>query len=128
MTQIAFVYLKLPLKPAIFWCDFVISKDLDQILPWTWRRYFQWSFRLKTFVFNERRTLTFQKTFFFICSIKSPLKIIILKALFVLKILKFLVMWKKRINYKDKVNFKIFDLTTWLTHNYNTHIAQYFTK
>ena len=24
---------------------------------------------------------------------------------------------------KDNVNFKIYDVTTWLTNNYNTHIA-----
>ena len=29
---------------------------------------------------------------------------------------------------KDKVNFKIFDVTTWLTNNYNTHITQYLRK
>ena len=44
----------------------------------------------------------------------------------------------ERINYtaqnrililqKNKINFKIFDVTTWLTNNYNTHIAQYLTK
>ena len=26
----------------------------------------------------------------------------------------------------DKVNFEIYDVTTWLTKNYNIHIAQYF--
>ena len=49
IKQTAYLYLKLSLKPSIFWCDFVISKHLDQILPWRWRRHFQWSFRLKTF-------------------------------------------------------------------------------
>ena len=29
---------------------------------------------------------------------------------------------------KDKVNFKIYDVTTWLTNNFNTHIDQYFKK
>ena len=61
-----------------------------------------------------------------------------LNVLFVLKILKFelwsflpldfLVIESKRLDQKDKVNFKIFDVTTWLTNNYNTHIAQYLTK
>ena len=37
--------------------------------------------------------------------------------------LDFLVMLKKRFDYKDKVNFKIYDVTTWLINNYNTHIA-----
>ena len=32
---------------------------------------------------------------------------------------------KKR---KNKVQLKISDVTTWLTNNYNTHIAQYFTN
>ena len=29
-------------------------------------------------------------------------------------------MYKKRLESKDKVNFKIRDVTTWLTNNYNT--------
>ena len=32
------------------------------------------------------------------------------------------------LDWKDKVNFKIYDVTTWLTNNYNTHIAQYLAK
>ena len=56
----------------------------------------------------------------------------ILKGLFVLKIFKFLS-WlfghgEKRLYQKDKVNFKIYDVTAWLTNNYNTHIAQYITN
>ena len=52
-----------------------------------------------------------------------------LKAPFVLKIFKFLS-WLfghvgKRLDQKDKVNFKIFDVTTCLTNNCNTHINQY---
>ena len=51
----------------------------------------------------------------------------ILKALFVLKILKFLS-WlvdiqKKRLDQKNNVNFEIYDVTPWLTKNYNTYIA-----
>ena len=37
-------------------------------------------------------------------------------------------MWKKRLDQKDKINFKIYDVTTCLANNYNTHIAQYPTK
>ena len=55
-----------------------------------------------------------------------------LKAPFVLKYLSFchdfLVMWEKRLDEKDKMNFKIHDVTTWLTNNYNTPISQYLTK
>ena len=29
---------------------------------------------------------------------------------------------------EKKVNFKIYDITTWLTNNYNTHIVQYLHK
>ena len=51
-----------------------------------------------------------------------------LKALFVLKIFKFLSSIfghvEKPLDQKVKVNFKIYDITTWLTNNYNTHIAQ----
>ena len=55
-----------------------------------------------------------------------------LKALFVPRIFKFLS-WqfghaRKRLDLKDQVNFQIFDVTTWLTNDYNTHIAQYLTK
>ena len=55
-----------------------------------------------------------------------------LKALFVPRILKFLS-WQfghagKRLDLKDQVNFQIFDVTTWLTNDYNTHIAQDLTK
>ena len=39
--------------------------------------------------------------------------------------LDFLVMQKRWLDYKDKINFKNYDVTTWLTNNHNTHIAQY---
>ena len=29
---------------------------------------------------------------------------------------------------KDKINFKIYDVTNWITDNYNTHIVQYLKK
>ena len=32
----------------------------------------------------------------------------------------------KHLDKRDKVNFKIYDVTTWLTNNCNTHIVQYF--
>ena len=41
----------------------------------------------------------------------------ILKALFVLKIFK-----------KDKFNVEIYEVTTWFTNNWNTHIARYLIK
>ena len=56
---------------------------------------------------------------------ESPLKMMTnasyftIKALFVLKIFIFLY-WR--------VNFKIYDVTTWLTNNCNTHIVQYLKK
>ena len=31
----------------------------------------------------------------------------------------------KRHDQKEKVNFKVYEVTAWLTNNYNTHIAQY---
>ena len=56
----------------------------------------------------------------------------ILKALSVLKIFKFLSWLLGHVEetalIKDKVNFKIFDVTTWSTNNYNIHIVQYLTK
>ena len=32
-------------------------------------------------------------------------------------------MYKKWLNLKDKFNFEIYNVTGWLTMNYNTHIA-----
>ena len=56
----------------------------------------------------------------------------ILKAFFVLKIFKFLS-WlfghvEKPLDWEDEVNFEIYDVTTWLTNNCNTYIAQYLKK
>ena len=34
----------------------------------------------------------------------------------------------KRLDLKTKVNFKIYDVTIWLTNNYNTHVAHYLAK
>ena len=51
------------------------------------------------------------------------------KALFVLKIFPFLSRLfgyvEKRLDKIAMVNFKVYDVTDWTTHNYNTHIAQY---
>ena len=70
---------------------------------------------------------------------ESPLKMMknafyfILKALFVLKIFRLnfwscrKTAWLERLIWFE-VNFKIYDVTTELTNNCNTHIAQYFTK
>ena len=38
--------------------------------------------------------------------------------------LDFLVKQKKQLDQKDEVNFKMYDVTNWLTNNYNKHIAQ----
>ena len=50
------------------------------------------------------------------------------KALFVLEIFKLLPRLfghvVKRLDKKNKVNFKFYDVTSWLTNNWNTHIAQ----
>ena len=55
-----------------------------------------------------------------------------LKALFVLEIIKFLS-WcfgyvEKRPDKKAKVNLKTYDVTDWTTNNYNTYIVQYLNK
>ena len=55
----------------------------------------------------------------------------ILKALFILKIFKFFS-WpfehvEKRLDYKYKLNLEIYEVTAWLTNNYNTRIAQHLT-
>ena len=54
------------------------------------------------------------------------------KALFVVKIFKFLS-WlfgdvAKWLDKKNKVNFKYYGVTSWLTNNCITHIAQYLEK
>ena len=36
--------------------------------------------------------------------------------------------FEKRLDKKTKVNFKIYDVTTWETNNYNTHIAHHHKK
>ena len=50
----------------------------------------------------------------------------------VLKIFKFLSSIfdhvEKQRDKTDQVNFKIYDLTTWVKHNCNTHIDQYLKK
>ena len=71
-------------------------------------------------------------------AIARPLKIIknafyfTSKALFVLKIFKFLSCFfghvAKRVDKKDYGNFKFDDVTTWLTNDCNTYIAQYLEK
>ena len=55
-----------------------------------------------------------------------------MKAPFVLRIFKFLS-WlfghvEKRLDQKDNTNFKFYDVTAWLTNNYNTDIHQYLKK
>ena len=42
----------------------------------------------------------------------------------------FFTFWSrsKQLDKKDKVNFKFYDVTAWLTNNFNTHIAQYLEK
>ena len=34
----------------------------------------------------------------------------------------------KALDWKDEVNFKIYDVTTWLKNNCNTHIDKYLKK
>ena len=70
-----------------------------------------------------------------ICFIEGPVTMMknafyfILKALFVLKVFKF-SSWlfghvEEKAWLKIQGCFKSHDVTTWLTNNYNTHIAQY---
>ena len=55
-----------------------------------------------------------------------------LKALLVLKIFKFLFSFfvhvEKGLDSKYDIDFKIYDVTTWETNKWNTHIAQYLKK
>ena len=49
-----------------------------------------------------------------------------LKSPFILKVFKFCLDFfgrvEKRLDWRDKVNFEIYDVTTWLTNNCNTHM------
>ena len=53
-------------------------------------------------------------------------------AFFVLKTFTFLSWFYVHVvkppNKTAKVKFKIYDVTNWITNNYNTHIAQYLKK
>ena len=68
--------------------------------------------------------LSSSEKIFIICFIASPLKMrknafyFILKALFILKIIKFLIWLFSHV--ENMANFKIHDVTTWLTNDYNT--------
>ena len=78
------------------------------------------------------------KNFCVICFIESPVKV--MKMIFISsqKLFSFsrylsfyhevLAMQKKRLDWKDKVNFKVHDVTTLLTNNFDTRNAQYLTK
>ena len=46
----------------------------------------------------------------------------------VIKSAEYFAHWSRVASWKDKVNYKIYDVTTWLTNNYITHIAKYLTK
>ena len=51
-----------------------------------------------------------------------------LKVVFLLKVFVFVTTSWSRLDKKDKVNFKVYDVKTWFTNNYNTYVAQYLTK
>ena len=76
---------------------------------------------LRQFLATESPVKVMKNTFYFIS-----------KALFVLKIFEFLSQHfghvAKRLDKKNKADFKFYDVTAWLTNNYNTHIAQYLEK
>ena len=86
---------------------------------------------------SQSRTLTFKKICF-ACFNESPFKMmgnvfissqkLFSSSRYLNFFLDFSVIQKKRLDQKDMVNFKISDVTTWLTNNFNTHIGQYLTK
>ena len=94
-----------------------------------------YNFKVKKISSSLKEDSCLPKEFCFICFNASSLKMMknafyfILKALFIVKMFKFLSSLfnhaKKQLDWKYNVNFKIYDVTTWLTNNYNTHIAQY---
>ena len=78
------------------------------------------------------------KEIFLICFDESPIKMrktdfhFTFKAVFILKIFKFCPDFfghvGKRLDKKAKVDLKFYDVPTWETHNYNTHITQHLKK
>ena len=73
---------------------------------------------LTEFLANESPLETMKNVFYFT-----------LKAIFHFEILKFLFwIFGQRLNEKDKVNFKSYNMSSWITNNYNTHIATHIKK
>ena len=74
-----------------------------------------------------------KKKFLFVCFNDSPSKMMKNDFYFILKVFSFsrylnfyLDFWAcKKNRLIRKVNYEIYDVTVWLTKNYNTHIAQY---
>ena len=87
-------------------------------------------------VTNIKVGLSPSKKICFICFNKSPLKMMADASFFHLKIsfrpqnIKsfFLTFWSCRKNSSIRKIRLISDVTTWLTNNYNMHIAQYVAK
>ena len=102
-----------------------ISREQKELFRWNKKHFSLW-FKgtlsgLKQFLVTQSPLKIMKNAFYFTS-----------KALFVLKIFKFLS-WlfchvAKRLDKKDTVNVKFYDVTTGLTNNCNTHIAQYFKR
>ena len=119
-----------------------ISQSITSYGPPIWKMFLLWNSNMKN-VFTcynfscNRKIIKIKDGFSSLRQCfarKSPLKVIkilffTLKALVVLKIFKFLswilVMSKNALIRKIRLKIKIYDVTTWLANNCNTHIAQY---
>ena len=71
-----------------------------------------------THFFNERNLKMIKNAFYFILKFFSF-------SLYLNFCVDFRIMQKKRLDQKYKVNFKIYNVKTWLTNNYHTHIFQH---
>ena len=60
----------------------------------------------------------------FLFHLKSPFSF----SRYLIFCLDFFFIQKKGLDQKDKFNFEFYDVITWLTNNYSTHIVQYLTK
>ena len=100
-----------------------------------------WNLRIHTcsnYLFKGSKSINLKLDFhlrnnFFTCFNDSPSKMMKNDFYFILKVFSFprylnfyLDFWAcKKNRLIRKVNYEIYDVTVWLTKNYNTHIAQY---
>ena len=120
----------------LLWPQYCIFWYFDVVLLISLSTVFDESFTSATYLFRKVNVGLFKKNCFNLLRwklFKTEQKYFLLhlKSYFRSQdIFSFVLpFWSYRKNqHKYKINFKIYDVTTWLANNYNTHIAQYLTK